>query len=255
MQKIRLIIQYDGTNYHGWQIQPDRLTIQGTIETLLYKITSEKISLAAAGRTDAGVHALAQVATFFTTSRLSPEIFLKALNSLLPGDIKIAHADNVTYDFHPRYSARKKRYFYHISNETFINPFLNRYVWNAKYPLNASHISTAKSYLIGRHDFRSFSSTHTDVKTTIRKIFELNIENLNSLSFMGVIIKGKFIKISIEADGFLRHMVRNIVGTLIEVGRGRIEPQNIKSILLMKDRNLAGPTAPAKGLFLEEVIY
>ncbi len=207
------------------------------------------------GRTDAGVHALAQVATFSTTSRLNPETFMKALNALLPREIRIIQADSVPGNFHPRYNAKRKRYFYIIVSDSFISPFFFRYAHHVKHDLDISLMSTAANYVIGRHDFKSFSASETGVKTTVREVFTLKVEKLSSLPFAGIQLKGNLIKISIEADGFLRHMVRNIIGTLIEVGREKIEPARIEFILLKKDRCLSGPTAPGNGLFLEKVFY
>ncbi len=254
-RKISMTIQYDGSNYHGWQIQPDRETIQGLMEETIRCVTGERVSLVSAGRTDAHVHALGQVAAFFTASRLSPETLKRAINSLLPKDIGIVSADAVSDAFHPRYDAKGKRYRYIIMNEMWGSPFLYRYVWQVKHPLELSLMIDAAQYFIGRHDYRSFAASGTDVKSTEREIFELKIVKYGSFSFMGLELKGDFIIIDIEADGFLRHMVRNIVGTLVDVGREKIAPLSIETILLKRDRRYAGPTAPGNGLFLERVVY
>ncbi len=253
MKKILLEIQYDGTMYHGWQRQPNAVTIQEVIERALFRITGENNAVISSGRTDSGVHAIAQTAVFSTTVGLEAEIFRKALNSLLPGDIRITHAQDAPLDFHPRYDAKKKRYFYIISNSPVLSPFLRNYTWHIRQKIDADLITEASGYLIGTHDFMSFSCTGSDVKSTIREIFDIKTERGGIPLFPA--LSCDCIKIIIEANGFLRYMVRNIVGTLMDVARGRIAPMEIEYILSVKDRKAAGPTAPAKGLFLEKVFY
>ncbi|NWF52527.1 MAG: tRNA pseudouridine(38-40) synthase TruA [Nitrospirae bacterium] len=255
MKKIKLLLEYDGTEYHGWQIQKNGLTIQGIIEDRLKKITGAKTKLIAASRTDAGAHALGQVVTFFTESCLDNEKIKKAINALLPKDIRVIDASEVNSTFHPRFDAKKKTYFYIISNQREISAFLYRYSWLVPHPLKIVYIRKASKVLIGKHDFSSFKGSGSNTKNNIREIFSISIKKLEEIEFMSVSIKGNFIKISIEADGFLRHMARNIVGTLVEIGKGRISVLDMEKILKSCDRRLAGPTAPANGLFLERIIY
>ncbi|MBF0317691.1 MAG: tRNA pseudouridine(38-40) synthase TruA [Nitrospirae bacterium] len=255
MTKIRLTLSYDGTHYHGWQVQPATETIQGRIEGALRTITSAGVDLVGAGRTDAGVHALGQIAAFTSDTHLPPHTIMRALNALMPADIRVIDADYAPEGFHPRFSAKAKRYVYVISMGTSVNPFLYRYCWHIGHPLDITEMATAADTLTGRHDFKSFCASDTDIKTTIREVTALRIEQLPLLRFMDFGIAGDFVRVSIEADGFLRHMVRNIVGTLAAVGRGRLNTQGVSDILAARDRRSAGENAPARGLFLERVFY
>ncbi|MBF0553580.1 MAG: tRNA pseudouridine(38-40) synthase TruA [Nitrospirae bacterium] len=255
MKHIFLILQYDGTNYRGWQRQPNAATIQGLIEEALCKITGRVTAITGAGRTDSGVHALGQTASFFTDSRLTPDIVQRALNSLLPYDIRVCRAEYVEDDFHCRFSARRKRYFYVILNSPPASPFMYRYVWEVKHTLNIAAMQRASMSLVGRYDFKSFCASDTDVDNTVREVFGIEVEPLPGISFMDAEIKGQFIKITIEADGFLRHMVRNITGTLADVGRGKTPLSDVEKILNAMDRKKAGVTAPGRGLFLDKVFY
>lgn len=255
MKKIKLLLEYDGTAYQGWQIQKEGITIQGILEEKILKITGERSRVIAAGRTDAGVHALGQVAAFRTISRLEPEAIKRALNALLPYDIRVIETSEVNDSFHPIYDAVKKSYFYIIANQRISSAFLCRYSRQIPQQLELKSMKYAAQTLIGRHDFSSFMGTGSSIKDPEREIFLLSIDKLDNIDFMTVSMRGEFIKIRIEANGFLRHMVRNIVGTLVEIGRGRISPDKINEILKSRDRKLAGPTAPANGLFLERIVY
>ncbi|MBI5213902.1 MAG: tRNA pseudouridine(38-40) synthase TruA [Nitrospirae bacterium] len=272
MRNIKLTVQYDGTNYNGWQIQPSGIsdlkfeigdckrqksiiTIQGTIQDTIKKITGEDVKLIGAGRTDAGVHALAQVASFKTLSELPLNVLLRALNANLPNEIRVINTSDAAPDFHPRYGAKSKIYFYLISNSHIVSPFLYRYAWRIPHKLHFDAIAEALRFFKGRHDFSSFRGSGCGAKNPVRTVIDASIEHLNAIDFMTACLEGDFIKIRIEADAFLRHMVRNIVGTVIEAGRGKIDPSDIEKIMLSKDRKNAGPTAPAQGLFLEKVIY
>jgi tRNA pseudouridine38-40 synthase len=265
MRNIRLNIQYDGTNYNGWQIQPSEIsdckkqksiiTIQGTIQDTIKKITGEDAKVTGSGRTDAGVHAIEQVASFKTLSGLSADVIKRALNANLPDDIRIIDACDAELNFHPRYGAKSKIYFYIISNSHIISPFLYRYAWKIPHKLNFQEMKHASEFLKGRHDFSAFRASGCSAKNSVRTVFNVSLERSDTIHFMDTGLAGSFLKISIEADAFLRHMVRNIVGTLIEVGKGKIKTIETKEILLSKDRKLAGPTAPAKGLFLEKINY
>lgn len=255
MKKIKLLIQYDGTNYFGWQRQPDRPTIQGTLEKALYKITGKKTNLTASGRTDRGVHALGQVAVFKTTKNLTPQDFQNALNSLLPPDIRVVDAEEVPEDFNPRFDVKRKRYVYLINRSVLQSPFLYRYTYQWKGPLEIEEMRKACKVLQGRKDFKAFQSAGSSVKTTVRTLFEATIQEMREFYFLSFPVEGPLLVFSFEADGFLKQMVRNIVGTLLEVGKGSLSAGDISRILHSGDRTKAGPTVPACGLFLERVSF
>jgi len=255
MRQIRLTLQYDGTNYSGWQIQKNGATIQGVLEDAIFSVTNDRSRVTGAGRTDAGVHAFEQVAVFETASTLSTDVFLQALNANLPNDISITCSEECPEDFHPRYRAKQKRYSYIISNRTPGSVFLNRYSWQMNYQLNIEAMRNASGYLIGRHDFSSFQASGCSAKHPVRELNSIIISDLPSLEFITFRIDTPVIKITIEGSAFLRHMVRNITGTLVDIGRGKYPPEKIKEILLSRDRSNAGQTAPACGLFLEKIVY
>lgn len=255
MRYIRLKIEYDGTNYHGWQSQKSGGTIQDIITDRIKSITGEDVRLTGASRTDAGVHALGQVAVFGTDSSLGPEVIIRALNAKLPPDIRILDAKETDKDFHPRYQAVKKSYFYIISEGKQQSAFLDRYVWNVRSCLDLDSMGKAAILLIGEHDFSSFRASGCGAKHPVRTVSSVDIARIEEISFMTFPIKGDFIKIRMEANAFLRHMVRNIVGTMVEVGRGKISIEEFRRIFQARDRTIAGPTAPAQGLFLEKIIY
>lgn len=255
MKKIRLLTEYDGTAYHGWQVQKEGDTVQGIIEDRVLKVTGEQSRVIGASRTDAGVHALGQVAVFRTSSGLNPGTIRKALNAVLPQDIRILDASMVEDSFHPRDDAVKKNYFYIIANQRISSAFLFKYAWIVPQKLDLKNMASAAQVLTGRHDFSAFMGAGSDIKDPVREIYLLHIERLETVDFMTASLRGNFIKISIEANGFLRHMVRNIVGTLVEIGRARIPSDKMKEILDSRDRKQAGQTAPAHGLFLEKIEY
>lgn len=255
MRKIRLTIQYDGTDYSGWQVQARETTIQGLLEKALAEIAGGLTHVNGAGRTDAGVHALEQIASFSTASGHKAGVFLRALNANLPDDIRVIAAEEVPEDFHPRYSARDKTYAYLISNHCDFSVFLKRYSWNMSYSLNCDAMNQAARYLVGEQDFSSFRASGCSSKHPVREVMQLHIRRLDSVEFFGFQCNVPVIKFSITANAFLRHMARNIVGTLVEVGRGRIRPEEMVTILDAKDRRAAGKTAPACGLFLEKISY
>lgn len=259
MRNIILDIQYDGTNYNGWQVQScnnsNIITIQGVLMGAIYKLTGRHCEVTAAGRTDAGVHALSQIASFKTSSGLKTEIIQKALNANLPYDIRILEVIDKDMAFNPRFDAKSKVYCYLISNLAVVSPFMARYSWNIPYKLDIEAMISAVRFLIGKHDFSSFRGSGCGAKNTQKNILSISIEALDKIDFMTFSLKGNFIKISVEADSFLRHMVRNLVGTILEVGRKRWKPEDMEKILSSKDRRLAGQTAPARGLFLEKIDY
>ncbi|MEK6590967.1 MAG: tRNA pseudouridine(38-40) synthase TruA [Nitrospinota bacterium] len=244
MRNIKLLIEYDGTNYHGWQRQSNSITIQEIMENTLFKITSERTTIIASGRTDAGVHALGQVANFRTDSRMEDISFIKAFNRLLPHDIVVKDAVTVEENFNSRHSAKSKVYRYSILNRSYPSSFDYRYSWFIKEQLDIHAMKDAASLLIGTHDFSSFRSSTCQASNPVRTLKRLDIER-----------EGNSILFHFEADGFLKQMVRNIVGTLVYVGRGKFEPLTIKKRLENKNRSSAGPTAPPQGLFLIEVRY
>lgn len=255
MKNIRLLIEYDGTNYHGWQRQKGHATLQEIIEDRLFRITGERAALISASRTDAGVHAIGQVASFRTNSNLEPMTLQRALNATLPEDIRILNAERTAEAFHPRHDALSKSYFYIISNTIFSSVFLYRYAWRVPYSLDLYEMKKTGDSLLGRHDFSAFRGAGCGAKSTVREITSLNIEKVSSIDFMTAKINGNFIKITVEANAFLRHMVRNILGTLVEIGRGEMTVNSVSEAIELKDRKKTGPTAPAHGLFLERVNY
>jgi tRNA pseudouridine38-40 synthase len=255
MKKIRLLVEYDGTAYHGWQVQKDRVTVQSVIEDRVLKVTGKRARVLGASRTDAGVHALAQVATFRTESRLDAGTIKRAMNAVLPQDIRILDVTSADDSFNPRDDAIKKRYFYIIANQRISSAFMFRYSWIVPQALEVGAMEEASKALIGKHDFSSFMGSGSDIKDTVREIDSIHIETPQEIDFMTAGIRGNFVKISVEANGFLRHMVRNIVGTLAEIGRGRIPRAGMTEILESLDRKQAGQTAPPNGLFLERIYY
>jgi len=245
MRNIKLLIEYDGTNYRGWQVQPKGPTIQGILEEKLSLLTGERIRLSGSGRTDSGVHALGQVAHFRTQREMDIRTIQRALNSLLPPDIIIQRVEEVDEDFHARKHSKSKVYEYRILNRNLRSVFHRGYVWHIPQKLNLAGMEKATQTLIGEHDFSAFrtvgSPTHTTIRRVIRAEWKRGRDGL--------------IRFEIEANGFLKQMVRSIVGTLVEIGRGKIKTADFRKILSSKDRKEAGPTAPAQGLFLKEVKY
>ena len=246
MRNLKITIEYDGTDYAGWQIQKSHTskTIQETIEKALHKILQEKIRLIGSGRTDAGVHALAQVANFTTASKIGLGKLRRALNGNLPVDIRISKIEEVDFKFNSRFSAKSKVYRYTILNRAFSSPLLKNTTHFLHCPLNLALMQKEARAISGRHDFASFTASGGKKRNPVKTIKKIKITRKNNL-----------ISIEIEADGFLYKMVRNIVGTLIEIGKGRFSKGSLKKILAAKDRKMAGPAAPARGLLLVKVKY
>lgn len=244
MKRIKLTIAYDGTNYCGWQIQPNGITIEEILNKALSKMTGEEILVIGASRTDSGVHAMGNVAVFDTDTTIPAEKIAVALNQRLPEDIVITKSEEVPLDFHPRYCNCSKTYEYHIINTRIPIPTKRLTNYFVSYVLDIDKMRQAASYLVGEHDFGSFCNVRTDVENTVRTITALDI-----------MTNGNEITIRITGNGFLYNMVRIIVGTLIRVGRGFYEPEKVKEILEAKDRKAAGVTAPAHGLMLVEIKY
>jgi tRNA pseudouridine38-40 synthase len=245
MRKIKMILEYDGTGYRGWQRQKLRPTVQQVLEEKIGIITNENIKIIGSGRTDAGVHALNQVAHFKTSSRLDAGRLFHGINSLLPDEIAVKELTEVDESFHAQHDVTSKVYLYQIYNNPVRSVLHRRYAWHIPYPLDVEKMNDASLFLLGFHDFSSFCATGTDVIGRERTVTRIDIKR----SADG------FIRIWIAADGFLRYMVRNIVGTLVDAGKGRIPPSELKTILNAKDRKTAGMTAPPGGLFLKEVNY
>jgi tRNA pseudouridine38-40 synthase len=255
MRNIRLTIQYDGTDYSGWQVQKNAATIQGLLEKAVHSVTGETLRVTGAGRTDAGVHAFDQVALIKTSSRLEPDIIKNALNAQLPMDIRIIHADDIHENFHPRYDAKNKTYTYLISRPGPYSIFLRKYSWQLSWQLDPASMREAASRLKGKHDFSCFQASGCSARHPVREIMSLDVDESESVVFMGFTLDAPLIKISITANSFLRHMARNVIGTLVEAGKGRLRPDEMAEILELRDRDKAGPTAPACGLFLEKIEY
>lgn len=243
-RNFKLTIEYDGTNYHGWQIQKNDPTIQEEIETALLTMTGEKTTLTGSGRTDAGVHALGQVASFISETELEPDNFLNGLNSLTPDDIIIRECCLVDDDFHARFSAKSKTYHYRILNRKTPSAVGRKYEWFIHQKLDMEAMEQAVHHIRGTHDFKAFEGTGSPRAHTVRSIMEADIK-----------CRDERIVFKIKANGFLRYMVRNLTGTLVAVGLSRIHPDEVTAILDSQDRSLAGPTAPPHGLFLVHVEY
>lgn len=244
MRNIKLTIEYDGTNYFGWQKQNNVKTIQGEIEKAIEKITKEKVTITGSSRTDTGVHARGMVANFYTSSKIPSEKFREAINTKLPDDISIIKSEEVQEGFHARYNSKGKTYSYLIVNREEKVALYKNYSLAIKDKLSVDDMREACTYFLGTHDFSAFKSSGSSVKTSVRTITGLEL-----------IQDGNNIKVVISGDGFLYNMVRIIVGTLIEVGKGKIKAYEIKNIIESKDRTLAGPCVAPNGLVLEKVVY
>ena len=247
MPNIRLTIEYDGTAYHGWQRQASVPTIQHAIESAIAGISREAVTVIGAGRTDAGVHALGQTANFHTGAPLDPDAWRRALNALLPDDIAVTAAATVDDSFHARFSARGKRYRYVVMNRPSPSPLWRRSAWHLVRPLNLARMRRGAACLIGSHDFSAFRAAdpvHRPSDDTVCRLTRCAIRR-----------DGDLVMFDLAGDRFLKYMVRNIVGTLVQVGMGTRAPREIKAVLAGKDRTRAGPTAPPQGLTLTAVAY
>jgi pseudouridylate synthase I len=259
MRNLKLTLAYDGTDFCGWQVQPDSATIQGTLASAIGRITGEKVLPQGSGRTDAGVHALAQVATFQTESVIPAGNLLIALNDVLPASIRVIGADDVPSEFHARKSARAKTYRYRIYREAICPPFLTRYVWHYPYPMDEEAMRMAAPIVEGEHDFTSFAAVDPEKR---RESFDNDAtsnfsSNSNARRIFSSVWRRNEAEFTYEVrgSGFLHHMVRNLVGTFLMVGKGTLKPKDVITILEAKDRSAAGATAPASGLFLVNVEY
>lgn len=244
MKNIRLVLSYDGTDYHGWQIQSNLPTIAGTLKEAILRLTGQNLQITAASRIDAGAHALCQVVNFKTSASLPISSYPKALNAYLPKDIVVYGAEEVDDEFHARFWAKRRVYEYLILNLDYPSPIYRNYAHWVPGPLNLRRMKKARQAFIGTHNFTSFASVDTEKKDPTRTIYGI-----------GIFKHHDFIRIRIRGDSFLAGMVRTIVGTLIEVGLGRLEPARVREILEAEDRSLAPPPAPACGLYLAKVEY
>jgi tRNA pseudouridine38-40 synthase len=244
MKRVKLVVAYDGTNYHGWQVQDNGITIEEVLNRTIGELVQEDIKVIGASRTDAGVHACGNVAVFDTESRIPGDKFSFALNQRLPDDIRIQESCEVDADFHPRYADTVKTYEYNILNRRFELPSKRLYAAFCYYPMDIERMNQAAAYLVGEHDFKSFCSAGAQVQTTVRTIYAVNVTKEDDM-----------VHIRITGNGFLYNMVRIIAGTLMQVGTGLMEPEQVKEILEARDRSKAGPTAVAKGLTLVEIRY
>jgi tRNA pseudouridine38-40 synthase len=249
MRTIKLTIAYDGTHYAGWQVQKGQTAIQEVVEKAIAEITGQPVRAMASGRTDAGVHALAQVVSFRTSSHLSAEVFCRALNSILPRDIAVLSAGDVAAEFHPTKDVVRKRYRYVIHDGAVRDVFRQHYCWHFPTRLDAEAMQRALSVLIGKHDFSSFETSGSERQSSVRTIYDIQVRRGQGT------IENDLVTIEVEADGFLYNMVRTIVGSAVEVGRGARGEQWIAEVLAQADRRVAGKTAPPQGLFMVRVDY
>jgi tRNA pseudouridine38-40 synthase len=245
MRNLKMVVEYDGAGYHGWQRQRDLTTVQQVLEDNVFRITRERVVIFGSGRTDAGVHALRQTAHFKTSSSISAPNLLAGINSLLPEDIVVKELQEVAESFHARFNVKSKVYMYQIVNGPIRSAMYRNYAWYIRTPLDLVEMGKGLAILKGRHDFTAFCGKKEPDYNCIRTIAEVRLEKRAS----GII------SIYLEADGFLRYMVRSVVGTLVEVGRGKRTPEELLNVLQTKERKKAGITAPPQGLFLVEVKY
>jgi tRNA pseudouridine38-40 synthase len=244
MRNIKLTLCYDGTDFHGWQRQPGLRTVEQVLQDALQQLTGQEVALTASGRTDAGVHALGQVAHFLTAARHSCDTFVRALNALLPPDVRVLSSEQVPQAFHATLDARSKRYRYVIDNAQIADPFTLRYAWHVPGSLDTLAMARAGRVLLGRHDFHSFETDWPNRSSSVRHLFDLTVERAGSV-----------VTLEVEADGFLYNMVRSITGTLTLVGAGKRPEEWVAEVLAACSREKAGPTAPPHGLYLFKVRY
>ncbi len=244
MRNLKLTLAYDGTAFHGWQIQPKLPTIQGELERTLRKLFNHDVHVAGSGRTDAGVHAHGQVANVHTERSMDTDAVLRGANALLPADIRVLLVEEVSAEFHARHSARSKTYEFHVWRQPIVSPFHVRFVHAFRYALNESAVDAASRAFLGTHDFTSFCSTATEIEDRVRTIYEAGWERGDAAWVF-----------RIRGNGFLQYMVRTIAGTILDAGQGRLDPSSIPEIFAAKDRRLAGPSLPPNGLHLISVEY
>ena len=261
MRNLRLTLSYDGSEFAGWQVQPGRTTVQGSLASAIGRLSGENVLPQGSGRTDAGVHALAQVASFATSSAIPPENWPKALNDILPGSIRVLEVSEASPDFHARKSARAKTYRYRIHRGAICSPFLARYVWHYPYPLEEPAMIAAAQSIVGEHDFTSFAAV--DPERVQRMASEgshagmtlARTTNVRTIFSSTWTRDAEELVYTVRGSGFLHHMVRNLVGTFLLVGKRSVSLEDLRQILNVRERAAAGPPAPARGLYLVEVEY
>jgi tRNA pseudouridine38-40 synthase len=255
VRNLQLILSYDGADFAGWQVQPGQTTVQGALASAIGRLSAENVLPQGSGRTDAGVHALAQVASFQTASAIPAENWVRALNDILPPAIRVLEATEAAPEFHARKSARAKTYRYRIYRGAICPPFLARYVWHYPYPLEESAMIAAAGVVVGEHDFTSFAAV--DPERVERMAAEENTHTTNIRTIFSSVWarEGDELIYTVRGSGFLHHMVRNLVGTFMLMGKGTLSLQDLRRILEARERNAAGPTAPASGLYLVGVEY
>jgi tRNA pseudouridine38-40 synthase len=257
LRNIRIVVAYDGTGFHGWQRQPSLPTVQACLEEVIAQVTGERVKLFGSGRTDAGVHALGQVANFVSSCRIPLPNLIKAVNNVLPPEVRVRQAGEVAAGFRARYDVRSKTYRYRILQSEVCSPFLWRFVWHYPYALDRRRMAVAARSFIGTHDFTSFAASDPS-EDDIPKHETADSASMTRTVFSSKILwsaKTQTLVYEVRGSGFLHHMVRNLTGTLVEVGRGKLETDDVIRILKARNRSLAGPTAPAQGLCLLRVDY
>jgi len=260
VRNLRLILSYDGTDLAGWQVQPGRTTVQGALASAIGRLSGENVLPQGSGRTDAGVHALAQVASFATASTIPVENWMKALNDILPPSIRVLEVTEAAPEFHARKSARAKTYRYRIYRGPICPPFLARYVWHYPYPLEESAMVGAARVVVGEHDFTSFAAVDQERVERMSASEHIRTTNIRTTNIRTIFAsswtrEGEELIYTVRGNGFLHHMVRNLVGTFLLVGKGTVSLEDLRRILDARGRTAAGPTAPASGLYLVEVEY
>jgi tRNA pseudouridine38-40 synthase len=252
---IKLTIAYDGTDFAGWQRQARERTVQAVLEDALAPIEKGAVTVIGAGRTDAGVHAAGQVASVAVQSAIARDELLRALNATLPDDVRVLAVDDVPSTFNARFDARRKTYHYWIWNGPAVPPALRRYVWHIPQPIALDDLARAANVIVGEHDFAAFQAAGSDVKTTVRRILSASVREIDTSTLIPIASAGRLMRYEVTGTGFLRHMVRKLAGTLVDIGRGRRSVEEMESILRSRDRGEASATAPPHGLVLWKVDY
>ena len=254
----KLVLAYDGTDFFGWQVQPDRATIQGTLADAIAAVTGERVLPQGSGRTDAGVHARGQVASFCLTASIPAASLVRALNRRLPESIRLLSAEPAAAEFHARHSARAKTYEYRIFRGEICPPWTARFAWALNWPLEVERMQEAAEQVMGTHDFSSFAASDPDFaarRDEDNGAGSGDVDNVRTVFESNWNAEGDLLLYRVRGNGFLHHMVRNLVGTFVDAGRGRVKPEDVARILEARSREQAGPTAPARGLFLDSVEY
>jgi tRNA pseudouridine38-40 synthase len=255
VRNLRLILSYDGAEFAGWQVQPGRTTVQGALASAIGRLSGENVLPQGSGRTDSGVHALAQVASFATDSAIPAENWMRALNDILPASIRVLEVTEAAPDFHARKSARAKTYRYRMHRGAICPPFLARYVWHYPYPLDESAMVAAAGVVGGEHDFTSFAAVDPERVERMAASENATTTNVRTILSSRWTRAGDELIYTVRGSGFLHHMVRNLIGTFLLVGKGTVSLEDLQCILDARERTAAGPTAPASGLYLVEVEY